>query len=195
MRRYAGLAAVMICMLGAALAAPPPVDPGSFSTKAKFSVDNTALSLSSAVAIIEARRYPPGYSWLRVYFYSFPLTAEDAAGVANGNIDSLEKKWTKTANDPPTYNRSHAVIQLSVDSAHKVWQADMSVPGHTCTIAPFEPDVKKFLQDYQFDGKRLRLKSKGTYVCDMKFMGIPNQNFGWDIDLSVPVFQEMKSGN
>jgi hypothetical protein len=181
----------MLGSIGAALADPMPIDPSTFSTSAKFSVDKSAMTLSSAVATIEPRLGAPGYSWLRITFYGFPLTADDVAGVTSGNTESIEKKWSAMASNPADYNRSHAVIQLSVDAAHKVWQVDMSVPGHTCTIAPSEPDVKGFLQTYQFDGKKLTLKSKGSYTCDMKFMGISNQNFGWDIDVDIPVFEKI----
>ena len=190
MKHLCRLAALACCMAGAALAGSTSTDPGTFSTRAKFSVDNKAMSLSSAVAIIEARRGAPNYSWLRISFYSFPLVAEDVAGVIDGNIDSLEKKWSMKSNDPKDYDTSHAVIQLTVDAAFKVSQVDMSVPGHACTIAPFDQDVKRFLQEYQFDGKKLRLKSKGSYVCDMKFMDIPDQNFGWELDFSLPVFEK-----
>ncbi len=39
------------------------------------------------------------------------------------------------------------------------------VPGTTVarTVAWQPDDLKKYFSDYQFDGKRLRLKSKGTY--------------------------------
>lgn len=184
------LTAVLYCTIGGAVANPGNLDPGSFSTKAKFSVDQTAMSLSTAVGTIEPRLGAPGYSWVRVHFYSFPLTAEDVAGAMNGDISSMDNKWNKMASNPPDYNKSNAVIQLSVDKDFKVWQADMSVPGHACTIAPFEPEVKAFLQSYEFDGKHLKLKSKGSYVCDMKFMGIANQTFGWDVDLDIPVFEK-----
>ncbi len=185
--------AVMFCIIGSAFADPPALDPSSFNTSAKFSVGNNAMSLSSGVATIEARPGVPGYSWLRINFYSFPLTAEDIAGAMKGNIESMDRKWNNKACNPKDYSNSHALIQLAVDKNFKVWQVDMSVPGHACTIAPFEPDVKNFLQTYQFDGKHLRLKSKGSYVCDMKFMGMPNQRFGWDIDLNIPVFEKVNS--
>ena len=171
---------------------PASIDPNSFHTSANFSVDNNAMSLSTAVATIEPRLGAPGYSWLRISFYSFPVAVDDIAGILKGDTGSMDKKWNKKASDPKDYNISHAVIQFSVDKNLKVWQVDMAVPGHSCTIAPFEPDVKNFLQDYQFDGKNLRLKSKGSYVCDMKFMGIPNQKFGWDIDLNTAVFEKVK---
>jgi hypothetical protein len=169
----------------------PAVDPNSFHTSANFSVDGNAMSLSTAVATIEPRRGAPGYSWLRISFYSFPVAAEDLAAIGRGDTGTLDKKWNQKAIDPKDYNKSHAVIQLSVDQNSRVWQVDMSIPGHTCTIAPFEKDVTAFLQDYQFDGKNLKLKSKGSYVCDMKFMGVPNQTFNWDLDLHAAVYQKI----
>ena len=181
----------LLCVPVAASARPILIDPSSFATKATFSVDNSASSLTTAIATIEARRGAPGYFWVRINFYSFPVTLEDLAGIEKGNVESMDKKWMKKASNPKDYNSSNAVIQLTVDKDFKVTQVDMAVPGHTCTIAPFEPDVRNFLQRYQFDGKNLKLKSKGSYVCDMKFMGIPNQKFSWDIDLSVPVLEKM----
>lgn len=193
MHRVCILALIALCITGAARADSMRVDPASFNTTAKFSVDKNVMALSSAVAILEARAGAPGYSWLRITFYSFPLTAADVAGAASGNIESLERKRSAKAGNPKDYNNSHAEIQLTVDSTFKVWQVDMFVPGYGCTIAPFEPDVKNFLQTYQFDGKRLSLKSKGAYVCDMKFAGVPNHKFGWDINLTVPVFSKTAS--
>jgi hypothetical protein len=185
-------AALVLCAAGPVFSGPAPVDANSFHTSAKFSVDNDAMSLSTAVATIEPRRGAPGYSWLRIYFYSFPVAADDLAAVTKGDTSSMDGKWNKKASNPSDYNTSRAVIQLSLDKDFKVWQVDMSIPGHTCTIAPFEPDVKTFLQDYQFDGKNLKLRSKGSYVCDMKFMGTPNQKFSWDIDLNTAVFEKVK---
>jgi hypothetical protein len=115
---------------------------------------------------------------------------EDIPGAVNGNVQSIHKKWNNRASNPSDYNTSNAFIRLSVHSSFKVWQVDMALPGHTCAVAPFEQDVRNFLQTYQFDGKKLKLKSKGSYVCDMKFMAIANQIFGWDIDLNIPVFEK-----
>jgi len=112
-------------------------------------------------------------------------------GIAKGDVASMDKKWEKLADKHDnSYNVSNAVIQLSVDKDYKVWQVDMAVPGHTCTVAPFEKDVKRFLQDYRFDGRNLRLKSKGLYVCDLKFMKIADQTFTWDIDLNILVYEK-----
>lgn len=181
-----------MCLAAPVLSGPASVDPNSFHTQANFSVDNDAMSLTTAVATIEPRLGAPGYSWVRIYFYSFPVAADDMAGIMNGSTASMDKKWTRKASNPKDYNASRAVIQLSVDKGFKVWQVDMSVPGHSCTIAPFEQDVKNFLQTYQFDGKNLKLKSKGSFVCDMGSIGIPNQKFGWDIDLNTAVYEKVK---
>ena len=37
--------------------------------------------------------------------------------------------------------------------AFKVWQVDMSVPGHTCTIAPFEQILKPFCSPISLTGR------------------------------------------
>jgi hypothetical protein len=192
MRYLSIFSALVLCLAGPALSGPASVDPNSFHTQANFSVDNDAMSLTTAVATIEPRLGAPGYSWVRIYFYSFPVAADDMAGVLNGDTGSMDKKWNQKASNPKDYNNSRAVIQLSVDKDSKVWQVDMSIPGYTCTIAPFEQNVKNFLQEYQFDGKKLRLKSKGSYTCDMKFMGNANPKFGWDIDLNTTVYEKAK---
>ncbi len=178
----------MPCMVGTVLADQGPLGPDAFKTSATFAVDDRVMSLSSAIAIIEPRRGIPGYSWLRIYFYSFPPRAEDIASAAKGSIDPMERRWNALAANPGRYNTSHAVVQLTIDRDAKVWQVDMSVPGHSCTIASFEPQVRTFLQDYRLAGQKLKLKSSGSYVCDMKFMGIADQKFAWDIDLDAPVF-------
>jgi hypothetical protein len=187
------LAAVVFILLvtGDIFADSPPLTPDSFGTSAEFAVDNNHLSLSSVIATIEPRVGAPGYSWVRIHFYSFPPASADMTAIENGDVASMDKKWEKLADrHDNSYNISNAVVQLSVDKDYKVWQVDMAVPGHTCTIAPFEKDVKSFLQNYRFDGKNLRLKSKGSYVCDMKFMKLPDQTFSWDIDLTIPVYEK-----
>jgi hypothetical protein len=186
------ITALVFCVTGPALSGPASVDQNSTQKNANFSVDNNALSLTTAVATIEPRPGAPGYSWLRISFYSFALASDDIASLIKGDTGSMDRKWNKKAGNPDDYNSSYAVIRLSVDKNSKVWQVDMYVPGYGCTIAPFEPDVKSFLQDYRFDGKRLRLKSKGSYMCDMKFLGIPDQKFSWDFELNTIVVEKGK---
>lgn len=176
---------VVILLLGSGAARPVPVDSGAFKTTAKFSVDSDEKVVKSAVATIEPRLGAAGYSWLRIYFYSFPLTVEDVQVVSKGNIDALEKKSRDERKN------ARAMIQLSVDREHKVWQVDMSIPGNACTIAGSETDVKNFLQSYKFDGKNLELKSKGSSDCDMSFMKMPNKKYSWEIHIeNLPVFEK-----
>jgi len=68
-----------------------------------------------------------------------------------------------------------------------VWQVDLSLPGHTCTIAESDREARGALQMFQFDGRRVRLRGRGTHACDMRSLRIPNQTFEWDIDVDVPV--------
>jgi hypothetical protein len=162
----------------------------SFDTNAKFSVDNKTLSLSSAVATIERYPFTQGYFWIRIDFYSFPPSADDMATINNGSVTSMEKKWMSLANNVNAYNTSHATIQLTVDKNFKVGQVDMSIPGHFCTIASSELDVRKFAENYKFDGKNIKLKSKGTYLCDLSRLKTKNEKFDWDINLETRVFEK-----
>jgi hypothetical protein len=193
MRSLGLLVAITVGALGPTMAAPAALDPASFTTVASFAVDDSQFSLKSAVATIEPRPGAPGYSWVRIYFYPFAFAAEDIATANLGDLRPIEAKRTRLSANTPDYNRSNAVIQLNIDKEFKVWQIDMSVPGHGCTIAPFEPDVKAALQTYQFDGHRLQLQSRGGFMCDMKFMGLADKKFGWDIDLDLPVFEKAKA--
>jgi hypothetical protein len=144
------------------------------STNARFSVDGTVSTLSTALATIEPRTGAPGYSWLRIYFYSSQLTADDGARARQGRVESIKTKWS-------------AVLQLTVDKSTTVWQVDLALPGHTCTIAESDRDAKNALQDFAFDGKHVRLRGKGSHVCDMRLLKIPDQTFTWDVDLDSGV--------
>lgn len=76
-----------------------------------------------------------------------------------------------------------------VDKNRTVWQIDLSLPGHTCTIAASDRDARNALQEFQFDGSRLRLKGKGSHDCDMTSPGNPRQRFEWDIDFETSVIK------
>lgn len=185
-------ALLVTALAPAILAAPAPSAGNSFAATAKFSVDNTVLTFSSAVAVIEPRRNAPGYSWLRIHFYSFALSAEDVAAVQRGDVAYLDDKAGINSGNPDRHNSSVAIIKLTVDQAFKVWQVDMIIPGHSCTIAPFPNDVQSFLQTYSFDSKRLRLKSKGSYTCDLTAVNDGKQLYSWDFDVTLPVVPQFK---
>jgi hypothetical protein len=107
------------------------------------------------------------------------VTADDHASATKGHIESIKAKWS-------------AVLQLTVDAHSNVWQVDLSLPGHTCTIAESDREAKNALQEFQFDGKHVRLRGRGSQVCDMRSLGIPNQTFQWDVDLDSPVIERAR---
>jgi hypothetical protein len=75
---------------------------------ATFSVDGTAITSSTSLATIQPRTGAPGYSWLRIHFYSEPLTSGDLLSGAQGRIESMKAKWS-------------AVLQLTLDQDSNVW--------------------------------------------------------------------------
>lgn len=170
-----------------------------FDTHAKFSLDNSdaegkcclpahlTSSLSSAVATIEPPKGPMRYSLVEINFYSFSFTRQDATAARSGNTELLDKKW-KAMDNAQAFNQGWASIQLALDANSQIQQVNMRVPGYSCTVAIIERDLRNFAQEYKFDGKTLRLKSKGSYLCDMKAQGLGTPTFGWDINLTTTVF-------
>jgi hypothetical protein len=148
------------------------------STTARFSAADVTSTSTIAVATSQPRTAAPGYTWVRIYFYPSPLTPDEAARARQGRVDSI-KRW-------------NAVLQLTVDNNATVWQVDLALPGHTCTIAESDRDAKNAFQEMHFDGTHVRLKGKGSHVCDMRFMKIPNQTFTWDVDLDSPVVENAR---
>jgi hypothetical protein len=143
---------------------------------ARFGVDGVTTTPSTIVATIQPRTAAPGYSWLRIYFYPSSLTAGERAKATKGDVESIRTAWA-------------AVLQLTVDKNRTVWQIDLSLPGHTCTVAASDRDARNALQEFQFDGSRLRLKGKGSHDCDMTSRGIRRQRFEWDIDFETSVIK------
>jgi hypothetical protein len=139
---------------------------------ATFTVDGVATRPRAAVATIQPRTGAPGYSWLRIFFYPSAAAADRAA--ATHGRDLTKTTWS-------------AVLQFTVDKAGTIWQIDLSVPGHTCTIAETDRDAKAALQEFQLDRRSVRLRGMGKHVCDMRSLKIPDQTFQWDVDLDLPL--------
>jgi hypothetical protein len=183
----------MFCLAAAVVAtatarAQSSPAPSRFNTHATFSVDRQSMSLTTAIATIEPSRMAPGYSWLRVYFYSFAPTADDVAEAMRGSVASMDRRWQSTSSNPSEYNASRAVLQLTVDKDHRITQADLSLPGHTCTVASTAPELGAFAQSFTLVANHVRLASKSTYLCDMTSTGSGKQSFAWAVDVDVPVF-------
>ena len=146
---------------------------------AKFGVDGVTSTPSTIVATIEPRMAAPGYSWLRVYFYS-SLPAGERANAAKGRIESIRTAWA-------------AVLQFTIDQTSTVWQIDLSLPGHTCTIADSDSDARKAFEEFLYDGRRLRLKGKGSFVCVMSSRGTSKPTFEWDVNFETAVVDKRTS--
>jgi len=142
---------------------------------ARFRVEGVTSTPSAVVATIEPRLGAPGYRWLRIYFYS-SLTATERAQVERGGSEASRSHWA-------------AALQFSLDKQSTIWQVDLAVPGHTCTIAASDVDAKKAVQIFQLENGRLNLTAKGVHVCDMKSIGVPDQTFEWDVHVAAPVFE------
>ena len=140
---------------------------------AKFGVDGVTTSPSTIVATIEPRMGAPGYSWLRVYFYS-ALAGGERTNAAKGLVESIRTPWA-------------AALQFTVDKTSTVWQVDLSLPGHTCTITDSDSGARTAFPEFLYDGRRLRLKGKGSFVCVMGSVGAPNRTFEWEVDFDTPV--------
>jgi hypothetical protein len=49
------------------------------------------------------------------------------------------------------------------------------------------------VQNFQFDGSRLQMKSKAFSICDLSVDGVPSQRFEWDVTLDTPVVARASS--
>jgi len=170
------------------LAQQPTPTPQTFRTTARFSVDADVLPLQTAVAIAEPHVRFKDFSWVRIYFYAFPLAAADVAGLSTGSIDALERKRMRSAASGPDMNHSRAVLHLLLDMDSQLSNASLEVPGLTCTIVVEPATAKNAVQAYRFDGKWLRVKAQGTSVCDLTSVGGGKRGMSWDIDVNIPVF-------
>jgi hypothetical protein len=147
---------------------------GGPTQSARFSVDDLTRVTPTVVATVEPRAGAPGSSWIRLYFYSSQLTRAERQMAAAGRDRELLRNW-------------EAILQLTVDSNATVAEMDLALPGRVCGIVQSRRDASLAVQHFEFDGVRLRLKSKALSVCDLKIEDMPSQRFEWDVDLDTPV--------
>ena len=79
-----------------------------------------------------------------------------------------------------------ASIQITLNEARRIQEVRMSIPGYSILLS--QRDLNNFSQQYQFDGKKLRLKSRDSYRLDLKSAGVASFTFDRDVDLTTPVF-------
>lgn len=162
-----------------------------FKTKAVFELKNhqssvikqgsTRIVTESAFVMLTNEFFKGKTEGLEIQFFTKPIT--DAA-----RIDILE-------NGAKQLGRSdYAALVLFLDKQKKIWQVNLSyvIPGTTVsrTVAWKPEDLKKDFSNYQFDGKRLRLKSKGTY-SELNSKQ-EEMSLTWDVDFDLPVFDHAR---
>jgi hypothetical protein len=181
-------AALASCISVSVLAQHSPVTSQAFHTAARFSAGADVLQLQTAIAIAEPHARHNGFSWIRIYFYAFDLSAADVAGVSSGNIEGLERRRTQAARGGPDLNHSRAALHFLLDKNSRLSNASLEVPGLTCTIVVDAASAAKAVQIFETDGRQLRVKAKGTAVCDLTSVNGEKRSMSWDVDVNVPVF-------
>ena len=185
------------------------IDPNPFATQAKFSVDSESvtsttvpdllrkppellhprLALCSVAGTTEPDSADPKHSLVKLTFYGFPFTPADRAAARRGNIEYLEKKFhaiQSTNLKSADFNGGGwTSVQLTVDERFQLQQVFINVPGYGVLL--HDRDLNNFAQEYRFDGKKLRLKSKGLHRLDLSSAGVPSFTLYWDIDLTTLV--------
>src|SRR5262245_44675329 len=121
------------CVMVSFLAQQPAMPSTAFRTSARFSVDADVLQLQTAVAIAEDHDRSRNFSLVRIYFYTFPLTAEDIATLSQGSVAALERK-RNSRRGGPDLNHSRAVLHFLLDKNSALSNASLEIPGLTCTI-------------------------------------------------------------
>jgi hypothetical protein len=147
---------------------------------AHFAVDHQTRVTPTVIATVEPRAGVRGASWIRLYFYAADLTR-------------TEREMAATGRDPGLLRRWDAILQITVDANASVSEMDMALPGYVCGIVQSPRDAAIAVQDFRFDGARLRLKSKAFSVCDLKVEGVPSQRFEWDVTLDTEVVARASS--
>ena len=162
-----------------------------FNTRSVFELvvnDSSVLKAGASKIVTQsafvtlAHGLIPGNSeGLEIQFFTKPITEAAIADILKNRAKELTK-------------RDYAAFVLFLDKANKLWQANLSyvIPGITVAITvAWKPDeLKKYFSSYQFDGKRLTLKSKGSY-SDME-SAKENLRLAWNVDFNLPVFHSTR---
>ena len=158
-----------------------------FNTKSVFELVNhqsgvikqgsTRIVAESAFVTQTNELFPGKTEGLEVQFFTKPITEAARTDILENGAKQLRKG-------------DYATLVLFLDKEKRVWQVNLSyvIPGTTVarTVAWKPEDLKKSFSNYQFDGKRLRLKSKGTYnELNPKQEAM---SLSWDVDFDLPVF-------
>jgi hypothetical protein len=162
-----------------------------FQTKAAFELvvsesnalkpGTSRIATQSAYVTLAHGLVPGNSDGLEIQFFPKPITEKAKADILENDAKELKKT-------------SYAAFVLYMGKDNKIWQANLSfvAPGVTVarTVAWKPEELQKYFSDFRFDGKRLVLKSKGSYSESEK--GHEKLRLFWDVDLNLPVVREVK---
>jgi len=162
-----------------------------FQTKAAFELvvsesnalkpGTSKIATQSAYVTLAHGLVPGNSDGLEIQFFPKPITEKAKADILENDAKELKKT-------------SYAAFVLYMGKDNKIWQANLSfvAPGVTVarTVAWKPEELQKYFSDFRFDGKRLVLKSKGSYSESEK--GHEKLRLSWDVDLNLPVVREVK---
>ena len=130
-----------------------------------------------------AKERPYGTEALEIELFTAPLTAADQADLATNFGRNLKK-------------HDYAAFVIFLDTARHATQVNFTfvVPGTTVvrTVAYTQTKLKSDFGDLQFDGKRVRFKSKGAFEETNEAKQL--LRLSWDVDLDLPVVERNNAG-
>jgi hypothetical protein len=142
---------------------------------------SSKILTESAVVFYASGLQPGSVDGFVIQFFSKPITEADRTDLLENDARQLRKS-------------NYAILLLLLDRQNNITQANLTyvVPGTTVTrtVAGLPDEIKKYFGDYQFDGKRLRLKSKGTY--EEKDPSQQTLSLAWSLDIDQPVLDHRK---
>jgi hypothetical protein len=165
--------------------------PQDFKTKAEFElvVNDSSVLKAGASRIVTQSAFvtlvhgliPGNSEGLEIQFFIKPVTETTVTDILKNGAKELKRS-------------DYAALVLFLDKDNRVWQANLSyvVPGTTVarTVAWKPEELKKYFSNYKFDGKRLILKSKGSFSETES--GKEKMRLSWNVDFNLPVFNSLK---
>jgi hypothetical protein len=142
---------------------------------------STRIVAVSAFVTHTNELFPGTTGGLEIQFFTKPITEAARTDILENGAKQLRKS-------------DYATLVLFLDKDKRVGQVNLSyvIPGTTVarTVAWKPEDLKKSFSNYQFDGKRLRLKSKGAFSeLNSKQEAM---SLSWDVDFDLPVFDRAR---
>ena len=141
----------------------------------------TRITTRSAYVTLAHGLVPRKSDGLEIQFFPQPITEKVKADILENDAKELKKT-------------SYAAFVLYIAKDTTISQANLSyvVPGTTVarTVAWKPEELRQYFRDSKFEGKRLVLKSKGSYSEPEK--GREQLRLSWNVDLNLPVIREAK---